>query len=327
MPGVSKLQVAQVYAPVLHRLERVDRQLGGLSDVPPEFLAKLIGHVVSSTGKRIRPALTLLASGFNDHNEAISEKMAVAVELLHLATLIHDDTVDDSDLRRGKATISSLWGRNIAVLLGDYLFATSAMHVCDTNHVYVIRRFSETITELSKGELFELASSCDWTQDRDAYYERIYNKTASLFTVACESGAILSGASAAQVTALKGYGYNLGIAFQIVDDILDFSGTALEIGKPVGSDLANGVMTIPSIIAGERFPNDNRVRRLFGDLRNEDALREAVEQVQDPAVMAEAETEAERFGSEARRCLDELPDRPERSSLLTLVDFVLSRRK
>ncbi len=320
------MQVAQIYAPVQHRLDRVDGQLSGLSDVPPEFLSKLIGHVVGSTGKRVRPALTLLSSGFHEHGENVSEKMAVAVELLHLATLIHDDTVDDSDLRRGKATISSLWGRNVAVLLGDYLFATSAIHVCDTNNVYVIRRFSETITELSKGELFELASSCDWTQDRDAYYERIYNKTASLFTISCESGAILSGASEAQAVALKGYGYNLGMAFQIVDDILDFSGSAAEIGKPVGSDLANGVMTIPSIIAGERFPNDNRVRRLFEDIRNKDALREAVEQVQDPAVMAEAESEAERFGSEARRCLDQLPDRPERSSLLGLVDYVLSRR-
>ena len=320
------MQVAQIYAPVQHRLDRVDGQLSGLSDVPPEFLSKLIGHVVGSTGKRVRPALTLLSSGFHEHSENVSEKMAVAVELLHLATLIHDDTVDDSDLRRGKATISSLWGRNVAVLLGDYLFATSAIHVCDTNNVYVIRRFSETITELSKGELFELASSCDWTQDRDAYYERIYNKTASLFTISCESGAILSGASEAQAVALKGYGYNLGMAFQIVDDILDFSGSAAEIGKPVGSDLANGVMTIPSIIAGERFPNDNRVRRLIEDIRNKDALREAVEQVQDPAVMAEAESEAERFGSEARRCLDQLPDRPERSSLLGLVDYVLSRR-
>ena len=319
-------EVAQMYAPVQHRLDRVDEQLNGLSDVPPEFLAKLIGHVVGSTGKRIRPALTLLSSGFKEHNEAVSEKMAVAVELLHLATLIHDDTVDDSDLRRGRATISSLWGRNVAVLLGDYLFATSAIHVCDTNHVYVIRRFSETITALSKGELFELASSCDWTQDRDAYYERIYNKTASLFTVACESGAILSGASESQVAALKGYGYNLGMAFQIVDDILDFSGTAVEIGKPVGSDLANGVMTIPSIIAGERFPNDNRVRRLFGDIRNKEALRDAVKQVQEPSVMAEAESEAERFGGEARRCLDELPDNLERASLLALVDYVLSRR-
>ena len=321
------MEVGQIYAPVQHRLERVDQQLSGLSDVPPEFLAKLIGHVVGSTGKRVRPALTLLSSGFSEHNEAISEKMAVAVELLHLATLIHDDTVDDSDLRRGKATISSLWGRNVAVLLGDYLFATSAIHVCDTHHVYVIRRFSETITELSKGELFELASSCDWTQDRDAYYERIYNKTASLFTISCESGAILSGASDAHVAALKGYGYNLGMAFQIVDDILDFSGTAVEFGKPVGSDLANGVMTIPSIIACERFPDDNRIRRLFGDIRNKDALRDAVEQVQDPAVMAKSEAEAERFGAEARSCLDVLPDCPERASLLALVDYVLSRRK
>ena len=202
----------------------------------------------------------------------------------------------------------------MAVLLGDYLFATSAIHVCDTNHVYVIRRFSETITELSKGELFELASSCDWTQDRDAYYERIYNKTASLFTVACESGAILSGASEAQAAALKGYGYNLGMAFQIVDDILDFSGSAVEIGKPVGSDLANGVMTIPSIIAGERFPDDNRVRRLFGDLRNEDALRDAVEQVQGPGRLWPRRSRR-RSASAQRRAAASTSCRPARSGL------------
>ena len=320
------MQAISIYEPIQERLAEVDRRLNSLENVPFQFLSELIGHVVASSGKRIRPAITLLASSFREHEESVTETMATAVELLHLATLIHDDTVDDSDLRRGKATISSLWGRNVAVLLGDYLFATSATHVCDTQHVYVIRRFSETIMELSSGELSELATSYDWKQGRAAYYERIYNKTASLFTIATESGAMLSGAETSAVDALKEYGYNLGMAFQIVDDILDFSGNPEEIGKPVGSDLAHGVMTLPAIISVERFPEDNRVQDVFSDVGEPKALRQAVDQIQEPSIMAEARSEAERFGENARRCLDGLPDVSVRSSLRDLVDYVIDRR-
>ena len=148
-------QVAAIYAPIQQRLDRVEQRLKELAGVNFPFLSQMLTHVYGSTGKRARPAITLLAASFHPHDEYKSEVMATAVELLHIATLIHDDTVDESDTRRGRATISSMYGKDIAVLVGDYVFASSATFVCDTGHVGVIRRFSETIMELSSGELYE----------------------------------------------------------------------------------------------------------------------------------------------------------------------------
>ena len=147
--------------------------------------------------------------------------------------------------------------------MGDYLFATSATFVCDTKNVRVIRRFSETIMELSRGELSEIFAAYNFTADRDPYWKRIYEKTASLFSTAAESGAVLSGGPESLVQSLKTYGHNLGMAFQIVDDILDFQGTEEEIGKPVGSDLRQGTLTLPTILLMERYPDDNPVEKLF----------------------------------------------------------------
>ena len=208
----------------------------------------------------MRPAVTLLAAQFHPHDPARPILMASAVELLHLATLIHDDTVDNSPVRRGRATVSSTWSPHVAVLFGDYVFATSATFVCDTQNIRVIRRFSETIMELASGQLMEYFTAFDAAQARDLYNDRIYRKTASLFCTASESGAVLGDAPEHEVQALRDYGYNIGMAFQVGDDLLDFQGDASNLGKPVGSDLLNGVLTLPTIMLMERYPEDNLCR-------------------------------------------------------------------
>ena len=317
----------RVYAPVREDLDRVNGKLRDLTDAQSPYLAQLLDHVLDTTGKRVRPAITLLASKFHPHDGRASLIMASAVELLHIATLIHDDTVDNSDIRRGKATVSRIWGRNAAVLLGDYIFATSATFVCDTGNIRVIRRFSETIMELSSGELNEMAGAYNVEQTREQYFKRIYDKTASLFTTAAESGAVLSGASEDKVQALRAYGYNLGMAFQIADDIMDFEGSSEEIGKPVGSDLAQGILTLPTLIAIERNPGDNPISTLCRRPADAEALRQAVELVQDPTIMEEAFAVADRF---SRKALDSLatvvPDGA-RDSLEGLVSFLVRRTK
>ena len=219
-------RTASIYTPIQHHLVRVEERLQGLSQTDNLYLRPLLDYVLSSGGKRIRPAITLLAAGFYPHQPENPITMAAAVELLHLATLIHDDTVDNSDLRRGKATVSSAWDRNVAVLFGDYVFATSATFVCDTGNVRVIRRFSETIMDLASGELIEYFSAFDAKQARELYDERIYRKTASLFCTAAETGALLGGAPEPQTQALLAYGYNIGMAFQVMDDLLDVQGHA-----------------------------------------------------------------------------------------------------
>ena len=320
-------QVSAIYAPVQGRLDRVEQRLKELAGVNFPFLAKMLTHVYGSSGKRARPAITLLAASFHPHDEYKSEVMATAVELLHIATLIHDDTVDESDTRRGRATISSLYGKDIAVLVGDYVFASSATFVCDTGHVGVIRRFSETIMELSSGELHERVSAHDPGQTLDGYHQRIYNKTASLFSTSGETGAVLSGAPKEQVAALKEYSRELGMAFQIVDDILDFQGDEDEIGKPVGSDLANGIMTLPAFIARAGSPSGNPIEAYFRDDGEDDALlAEAVEFIRQPKIIDAAYDEAARRCEVARDALGVLPQTPSRDSLEHLLDYMLTRR-
>ena len=321
-------RISAIYFPIQDRLDQVDARLQELAGDGFPFLSKLLTHVYGSSGKRARPAITLLAASFHDHDEYKSEVMATAVELLHIATLIHDDTVDGSDTRRGRATISSMFGKDIAVLVGDYVFASSATFVCDTGHVGVIRRFSQTIMELSSGELHERVSAHDPAQTLDGYYQRIYNKTASLFSTAGETGAILSGAPAEQVAALKEYSRELGMAFQIVDDILDFQGDEDEIGKPVGSDLANGIMTLPAFIARERYPDENpALAYIEGPAEDEATLAQAVEMIRRPEIIGGAYDEAARRCDVARAALRALPQTPSRDSLEQLLDYVLIRRR
>jgi geranylgeranyl pyrophosphate synthase len=320
------LQAISIFEPVQEGLARVEETLKNVAKLRFPFLSELLGHVFDTGGKRVRPAVTLLASNFHPHDRNISEIMAAAVELLHMATLIHDDTVDDSNMRRGKATLSSLWGRNTAVLVGDYIFAASATYVCDTGNIRVIRRFAETIMELSSGELQEMAEAYDPNQTLKSYLERIYNKTASLFTTAGESGALLSGAPEEFAQALKEYGYNIGIAFQIVDDILDFEGNEQEIGKPVGNDLAHGIITLPAILAMERYPNDNPIPALLQEPQEERHIKRAVDMIQNSTIINDSYAVADSYCRGALDKLKALPRNQSRNSLEELVGYVLSRR-
>jgi len=320
------MQVTSIYRPVQEGLARVEDRLKDVANLEFPFMAKLLSHVLDTQGKRVRPAITLLAANFHPHDEQKTELLATAVELLHIATLIHDDTVDDSDVRRGRATISSVWGRNAAVLLGDYIFASSAAFVCDTGNIRVIRRCSETIMELSSGELHEMAESYNSSQTREQYFSRIYQKTASLFTTAGETGAVLSGAPEDVVQALKAYSYNLGMAFQIVDDILDFDGTEQEVGKPVGNDLSQGIITLPAIMAVERYPEGNPIVELANRPNDEECLRRAVDMVQESSIINDAYTVAHEFSRKSTDALDVLPKGPSSDSLRELANFLVTRR-
>jgi len=316
-----------IYEPIQAQFVQVEERLRALVPEGHPALIELLKHVTASSGKRMRPAITLLASRFHPNDGELAITMAAAVELLHLASLVHDDTVDNSSVRRGLATVSSLWGRDVAVQLGDYLFATSAVFVCDTNNVRVIRRFSETIKDLATGELIEGFGTFQWDHTYEQYKERIYSKTASLFRTAAESGAILSGASEKTIQALSRYGYSLGMAFQIVDDILDFDGTQEEVGKPVGHDLLQGVLTLPSMLFLQRYPEDNPVVRLFRGEDPQGNRQKALDMIHNSTIIEDSYAVARDFSNDAASALEQLPDIEERRSLLALASYVLERRR
>ena len=320
-------QTAAIYAPIQSDLDQVEGTLSDLCRSGSPELKPLLDHVLKSGGKRIRPAITLLASAFYPHDPKNPIIMAGAVELLHLAALIHDDTVDDSDVRRGKATVSNQWGKHVAVLFGDYVFATSATFVCDTNNIRVVRRFSETIMELASGELGEVFNAFDPTQARETYLERIYRKTASLFCTAAETGSILGGAPEPQIQALRDYGYNIGMAFQIVDDLLDVHGDAAKLGKPVGNDLLQGVLTLPTIMLMERYPENNPIESLFKDHTQEGKVRQALDMINNSDIIEDCYAIIREYSQKASSCLDILPECEARRSLLNLCDYIWERSR
>ena len=330
-PGsaTSKLDnaIRAIYGPVDGHLERVVDNLRTLAaGAGLTGDGDVLEHAVVSGGKKVRPAVTLLAGAARPGNEDKLITMATAVELLHIATLIHDDTVDRADTRRGRATVSNVWGDEIAVLLGDYVFATSATFVCDTENIRVIRRFSETIMELARGELEERFSVHDWDQTVEDYNGRIYNKTASLFCTAAESGGVLSGAPEEESRALRAYGYNLGMAFQIVDDVLDFQGTEEELGKPVGSDLLLGTLTLPTLLYAEEHPDDPAVRRLRDGSREQTDLQQLVDKIRGSSAVDQTLAALDSYCQTARDALDKVAASPARDSLAALIDYVTQRR-
>ena len=327
MTETAQPDVQFIYEPVRTLLAKVDDNLLNLASKAnlgeePELLA----HAVVSGGKKVRPTITLLVGGIFGGPEETLVTMGTAVELLHIATLVHDDTVDKADTRRGRATISNIWGNDVAVLLGDYVFATSATFVCDTGNLRVVRRFSETIMELAQGELAEFFSVYDWDQSIDDYNKRIYDKTASLFCTASESGAVLSGASEAMCQALRDYGYNLGMAFQIMDDVLDFISTEEELGKPVGNDLLQGTVTLPVLLFAAKNADSPELKRVVNGNHERDALSALVEKVRASSAIAETLAVIDDYKRKAQDALMKVPAHRSRESLDALIDYVSLRR-
>ncbi|MFN8534675.1 MAG: polyprenyl synthetase family protein [Dehalococcoidia bacterium] len=323
----ERRSLADLFAPIAADLPAVDRTLQSVKDVPFPLLADLIGHVLAKSGKKLRPALTLLAGRSFDYEANLHRliPMASAMELLHTATLVHDDMVDNAATRRGQSTLNSFVSRGATVLVGDYLFAKSADLVAETENVRVMTLFARTLMTICDGELHQLFASFNWKQSRDEYYHRINGKTASVFSTSTEAGATLANASADQITAMRDFGYNLGMAFQIVDDILDYVGSEDELGKPAASDLRNGTVTLPALLLMERLSEPNPIKALFESGRIDEQLGPTVAQIRESGVIEDSFAVATDFSRKAIEALAPVPDGPAKSTLLALTDELISR--
>jgi len=324
------LELKAIYKLVRGDLTRVERQIKSVTEVDFPGLAKLLRHILLG-GKAIRPALTLLSARFYEYDLDLLLPMATSVELMHTSTLVHDDAIDNSAVRRGRPTVNSLWGEDRAVLLGDYLFAKAGEFAALTGNLRVIRLFAQTLQIISSGELRQTFDAFNLEQSRQQYFERITGKTASLFSLSTQSGAILSQAPEESVQALNRYGTNLGIAFQVVDDLLDFIGSEGELGKPVGSDLSQGTLTLPAMLLLEHYPEANPVRELFNnpdmpETDKQEKIKQAIELVGNSAIVEECYKTASDFCDKARQELESLPDKPARETLVEIADFVVNRK-
>ncbi|HZQ34638.1 MAG TPA: polyprenyl synthetase family protein [Dehalococcoidia bacterium] len=298
-----------------------------IRDVEYAPLARMLTHVLGAGGKRMRPALALLSGSFATYDLDLLVPLAASVEVLHTASLVHDDVIDGSPTRRGRATANALFNNAPSVMLGDLMFAHASELIARTGNIRVIRMFSHTLMRMTTGELDQDLSAFDVSKRIGDYLRRIGGKTASLIEAACEGGAIVSEAPEPWIDALRDYGFNLGMAFQIVDDILDFTGDEATLGKPAGSDLREGTLTLPSLYVLEDDPSPtNPVRRLFAAQRNrEQRLAEAMSCVLAGDAIPRARGMADEFGDRARAALTSLPDTDGRHTLERLIGYVLER--
>jgi heptaprenyl diphosphate synthase/octaprenyl-diphosphate synthase len=336
------LDLNKIYEPIQGDLNKVEEKIKEVSQGKLDWLAldfanglheasriqELLTHILASSGKRTRPALVLLASKFYDYDPGCSIAMAAAIELFHIATLVHDDAIDNSALRRGRPTINSLWGDNAAILLGDYLFAKSAEMAVSTGNRTVARRLHRTLMTITPGELAQAFNAFKLEESRKYYLNRISSKTASLLSLSTECGAILSHAPKKAVTALKDYGFNIGIAFQIVDDILDYIGTTEEMGKPVGSDLREGTITLPVLFLIDRYPNEKSIYEVVKNRNRRENTERVKELIRNsPEIIQDCYQMANEYSNKAIAKLDVLPDKPEKESLTELAYFLVERRR
>ena len=282
--------------------------------------------LLSSGGKRIRPTVTLLVGKMLGAEYQRLVTLAAAIELLHSATLVHDDLIDGSLLRRGMPTLNSQWSPGATVLSGDFLFASAAKLASDTNSISAMSLFAHTLTVIVNGEITQLFNSrCQ--VDREDYYRRIYAKTASLFETSATTAALISEVEPAKVEVLRQFGYQIGMAFQIVDDILDFTGEQDTLGKPVGSDLRQGLVTLPAIYYVEQHTEDPDAQALReGRCINSDSqMARLVQSIRNSDAIKLAQHEAEQFIDRAIESLRILPELPERHYLEDLANYIVSR--
>lgn len=289
-------------------------------------LRSALAHLLSSGGKRIRPTLGLLVGNMLGAPEEKLITLGASVELLHTATLVHDDLIDGALLRRGMPTLNARWSPAATVLTGDFLFARAAKLAAETDHLPLMKLFAETLATIVNGELTQMFSARG-VIDRDNYYQRIYAKTASLFEMAALAATMVATEDEEMRASMKIFGYEVGMAFQIVDDILDFTGDQSTVGKPIGSDLLNGLVTLPAIYFAEANPNDEDVLSLpEGGWQDTERVQRLVDNIRQSAAIQHSMDEARQAISRALKSLGEAPASPEREALENLAKFIVDRK-
>ncbi len=319
------MKTQALYGAVQEDLARVEDVFESLKQADYGPLGEMLDIVLSGGGKLLRPALALLSGRFGRYDLDLLVPLAASVELLHTATLVHDDVIDQASTRRGRPTVNSAFHNSTTVMLGDYLFAHAADQVVKTDNLRVVSLFSDTLMIMAKGEIRQDLTAYDSRQTIRDYLQRIGGKTASLFATACEGAAIVSGQPDEWTQAFSDYGYNFGMAFQVVDDILDFTGDPDAMGKPVGSDLMQGTLTLPSLLLMDRSAKSNRVQKYFARPSRE-RLVEAVQAVHDSGAIEESYEMARDFSRRANEGLAVLPDLEDRQTLHDLTNYILDRR-
>jgi len=321
------LSTVTFFTPVQEEMRQVEELMRAQADGHHPELRAALHHLLGAGGKRIRPTLVLLTGNMLGADPDKLITLAAAVEMLHTATLVHDDLIDGALLRRGNPTLNARWSPASTVLTGDFIFARAAKLAAETDCLPLMRLFAETLAIIVNGELTQLFSSRD-IANRENYNQRIFAKTASLFEMSARGAAMISPVDEATVETMQDYGYQVGMAFQIVDDILDFNGEQAEVGKPVGSDLLQGLITLPTLHYIEDHPDDPNIRPLLeGNYSvGQKQMNRLVQSIRKSDAISRSMNEAEKYVAEAVRALTDMPVGTERQALEDLARYIVDRR-
>ncbi len=292
------------------------------------LIPQVAGHLVEAGGKRLRPLLTLAAARLSGYRGRDHVLLAACVEFIHTATLLHDDVVDGSDLRRGKPSANALWGNKSSVLVGDFMFTRAFELMVEVGSLDVLRILSQASSVIAEGEVLQMQTANNTAASEQAYLEVITAKTAKLFAAACQIGGVIAGRPAPECEALESYGTNIGIAFQLVDDVLDYSAKQATLGKALGDDFREGKITLPVILAFRRGDDKERAfwRRVMEKLEQSDTdLEHAVALMTKHNALSDTLDRARHYGRMARDAMGLFPDSIEKRAFLDVVDFSIER--
>ncbi len=329
--------IAHVFQRLAGSMELVERTMREQLVGEGELMVSIADHVLSSGGKRLRPALVLLSAELCGYTGPRSIQVAAAIELLHTATLIHDDVVDFSDLRRGRPSANAIWGNRRAVLAGDFLYARASNMIIEDGSIEILERFADTIRLMAEGELLQLEFSFDVAASEAQYYNVIDRKSATLLSVSCESGALLAGVTRGERRSVSEFGHELGLAFQLRDDALDYEASVETLGKRGHTDLHEGKVTLPLLLTvkrctgGERELISSVLKRAHqADAEGLDAVPAGdfdavVELVNRYHGVPDTVRRAEEHVAKARAAIAAFADMPAKQALLTAADFAASR--
>lgn len=310
-------------------MARVNETIVARMDSPVEMIPQLAGYLVAAGGKRLRPLLTLASARLCGYAGDKHIALAAAVEFIHTATLLHDDVVDESDLRRGQSSANLLFGNEATVLVGDFLFARSFQLMVESGSSAVLAILANASAMIAEGEVLQLTSANNLETDEATYLRVVEAKTAALFEAAMEVGGVIAGETPERIAALALYGRNLGIAFQLVDDVLDYSAVQAELGKSIGDDLREGKVTLPVVLAYERGSEAERAfwqRTVVDQKVGPGDLEEAQAILDRHGVLDQAIDRAVGYGEKARQALlGGAPASPMRETMAELVDFCVQR--
>jgi octaprenyl-diphosphate synthase len=324
----ASADLAQIFEPIRTDLDAVEREFVRHIQSRVALIPEMGRYIQNSGGKRVRPAVLLMAARLSGYQGERAVLYASVVEFIHTATLVHDDIIDGADLRRGRLAVHSRWGNDITVLLGDYLYIKSMAMALTQDSLEIIRLLCDVTLRMIEGELYQLTKTGDVDITEDEHLEIIRRKTAFLFGGCAQIGGLLGGVSPEGATALQEYGFNLGIAFQLVDDLLDYTADAAALGKPVGGDLREGKVTLPVIQLLRRGgpAADQLIRDVVRDRSvSAEQWREILRLLHEHRTLDLAYERALDYGRRAKDCLSVFPSGRERDALMALTDYVLAR--